>query len=284
MDMEKVSAIAPGAQQRIYIGPNTTAGVNETFNQIVTENVARVVSTSWGVCEPAADEANLRELDMIFREGAAQGQAFFAASGDQGAYDCQNQDLAVDVPANEPFVIGVGGTTLYTGDHGEYIRETAWHTLDTPMSYGGGGGISSIFSRPAYQKGLGPAIDNRLVPDVSANADSYFGFQAYFTTTGPDPSGWYRIGGTSIAAPLWAALAIDVNQYLISQRCQPLGHANALLYRLAAMKRPYLAFHDITEGNNLYYLAGPGYDLATGLGSPDAWNLARDAVAICAHT
>src|SRR5689334_12079634 len=88
LDMETVSAIAPGANQKIYISDNDSISVQWNYNQIVVDNVAKVVSTSWGLCETYTGSSDLQELDFIFREGAAQGQAFFAASGDAGAYDC----------------------------------------------------------------------------------------------------------------------------------------------------------------------------------------------------
>lgn len=276
LDMEMLSAFAPGAAQKVYIGPNSVAGVNVTYNQIVTDDVANVVSTSWGECERASGRAELQALDNIFKQGATQGQSFFAASGDSGAYDCQNADLTVDEPAADPYVIGVGGTTLYTGDGGTYGKETSWGTLSGSQK-AGGGGISEYFPRPAYQHNLSPINPYRLVPDVSANADPKTGYEIYCTGVSPLCTGGLKVGGTSAAASLWAAIAADTNQYLIMQHTMPLGHANATFYTIADTARPFVAFHDITVGNNRYYPAHVGYDLATGLGTPDAWNLARDA-------
>ncbi len=277
LDMEMLSAFAPGAAQKVYIGPNSVAGVNATYNQIVTDDTASVVSTSWGECEEASGNAELQALDNIFKQGMAQGQSFFAASGDAGAYDCHNKDLAVDTPADDPNVIGVGGTTLHTGLDATYGSETAWSKLSKPENVGSGGGISAYFLRPAYQHDLTPRNPNRLVPDVSANADPATGYQVYCTGVTESCTGWMNVGGTSAAAPLWAALAADINQYLVAQHDMPLGNANATFYTLATTEQPFVAFHDITVGNNLYYPAHVGYDLATGLGTPDAWNLARDA-------
>ena len=115
LDLEMLAAFAPRATVKVYIGPNTVAGVNATYNQIVTDGVASIVSTSWGECEQASGSAELQALDNIFKQGVAQGQVFFAASGDAGAYDCQDNNLAVDTPADDPNVIGVGGTTLHLG-------------------------------------------------------------------------------------------------------------------------------------------------------------------------
>ncbi|GER90586.1 hypothetical protein KDW_47480 [Dictyobacter vulcani] len=112
LDMETVSALAPGAAQKVYIGINNAAGINDTYNRIVTDNVAKVISVSWGECELASSASRLDTLNTIFKQGAAQGQTFFAASGDSGAYDCNDngvQSLAVDSPADNPYVVGVGG-------------------------------------------------------------------------------------------------------------------------------------------------------------------------------
>ncbi|GER91833.1 hypothetical protein KDW_59950 [Dictyobacter vulcani] len=126
LDMEIVSGFAPGATQKIYIGPNTTAGINATYNQIIADNAAPIVSTSWGECEKASGNAELLALRNIFTQGAVQGQSFFAASGDTGAYDCNDADLAVDSPADDPYVISVGGTHLNLKADNAYLSESAW--------------------------------------------------------------------------------------------------------------------------------------------------------------
>jgi kumamolisin len=289
LDMEVVSAIAPGAAQKIYIGPNTTQGVNDTYNQIVTDNVAKVASTSWGLCEAYSGNAELAALDAIFKQGAAQGQTLFAAAGDAGAYDCGSTSLGVDSPADDPNVVGVGGTNLQTGNGGTYTSESVWAcsscTQGAPKGDGGGGGLSSHFSQPAYQ--TGPGVSNaysngsREVPDVAADADPQSGYSVYCSITAAGCSSgaaaWLVIGGTSAATPLWAALAADTNGYLAAQSKPTLGNANATLYRLFNTAQTYPAYHDVTSGNNLHYPATTGYDLASGIGTPDGWNLARDA-------
>lgn len=283
LDMEGVSAIAPGATQRIYIGPNSDSGVNDTYNKIVTDNTARVVSTSWGLCESQAGNAELSAEDTIFKQGAAQGQSFFAASGDSGAYDCGDNSLAVDSPASDPYVVGVGGTTLQLGSGSRYGSESVWSSpRDTqrgPHGAGGGGGYSSFFTRPAYQSGPGVGSNgHRHVPDISADADPATGYLVYCTVSASQcpASGWVTIGGTSAAAPLWAGIATDTNGYLASQGKSLLGNVNAELYTLFNTSQPFKAYRDVTTGNNLHYRAGPGYDVASGIGSPDAWNFARD--------
>jgi len=287
LDMEVVSAIAPGATQHIYIGPNSTTGVNDTYNRIVTDDTAKVMSTSWGECESASGNSELAALDNIFAQGAAQGQAFFAASGDSGAYDCDTSTLAVDSPADDPNVVGVGGTTLNTGSGGSYSSESVWSdasdTSRSPKGAGGGGGLSAYFAKPSYQSG--PGVTNsysngkREVPDVSADADPNTGYSVYCTVTaaGCSSSGWIAVGGTSAAAPLWTSATADMNQYLAGQSKPTFGSASAELYTLFNTSQTYTGYHDVTSGNNLYYPSTSGYDLASGIGTPDVWNLARDA-------
>lgn len=281
LDMEIVSAIAPGAAQKVYIGPNSTQGVNDTYNRIVTDNVAKVTSISWGECESVSGSAELTALNNIFKQGAAQGQAFFAASGDSGAYDCNDTNLAVDSPASDPNVVGVGGTNLQVGSGGTYGSESVWSnpndTQRSPKGAGGGGGISTQFARPSYQTGTGVSGANREVPDVSADADPATGYSVYCTATAANCSGWLSVGGTSAAAPLWAGIATDTNQYLAGLGKATLGSASATIYKLFNTAQTYSAYHDITSGNNLYYSATAGYDPASGVGTPDVWNFARDA-------
>jgi subtilase family serine protease len=276
LDMEVMSALAPDAAQKIYIGPNTTTGVDDIYNKIVTDDQAKVTSISWGECEAASGDAQLDTLDNIFAQGAAQGQAFFAASGDSGAYACQTSSttLAVGSPADDPHVVGVGGTSLTLNSDGTYASEAAWGANGS----GSGGGISSHFTRPSYQTGNNLTNLNREVPDVSADADPSTGYSMYCTVADAEycSQGWLEIGGTSAAAPLWAALSTDLNEYLTSQGKAGLGSASDSLYALYNTTQPDSAYHDITTGNNLYYAATPGYDTATGLGTPDAWNIARD--------
>lgn len=280
LDMEVLSALAPDATQKVYIGPNTVPGVNDTYNKIVTDNLAKVVSISWGICELYSGDAELTTLDNIFAQGAAQGQAFFSASGDSGAYDCRDgSTLAVDSPSDDPHVVGVGGTNLQLQSDGTYGSESAWS--NTTYGEGGGGGISAHFTRPAYQAGPNLTNLNRETPDVSADADPKTGYSIYCTTTDSIcAQGWGSVGGTSAAAPLWAALTTDVNEYLSHQGKPGLGSASASLYALYNTPQTYNAYHDVTSGDNLYYQATSGYDNASGIGTPDAWNIARDLLTL----
>jgi kumamolisin len=281
LDMEVVGALAPHANQIVYEGPNTTQGLNDTYNKIVHDNKAHIVSISWGLCEKLSGAAELHTLDSIFKQGAAQGITFFAAAGDSGAYDCSDGTLGVDSPASDPYVTGVGGTNLQL-NAGAYGSESVWSnpndTQRSPNGAGGGGGVSNTFAKPSWQTGPGVQNGKREVPDVTADADPSTGYATYCTVTnaGCPSTGWITIGGTSAAAPLWAGSMTLVNQYLQSQGGAVVGSANRVLYGLFNTQQQSPAFHDITSGNNLHYNAGPGYDMASGIGSPDVDNIAHD--------
>ncbi len=285
LDIDVVAEIAPKAAQIVYEGPNTTQGVNDTYNQIVTDNKAQITTISWGECESQSGAAELQTLDGIFKQGAAQGISLFAASGDSGAYDCNDTNLAVDSPAGDPYITGVGGTNLQE-TNGVYTSESVWSdptsTQRGVKGSGGGGGLSSTFDQPSWQ--VAPGVTNqfsngkREVPDVSADADPQTGYAVYCTVSaaGCPTTGNIVVGGTSAAAPLWAASTALLNEYLQKQGKARVGFINPTLYTLANDKQANAPFHDVASGDNLYYPATAGYDLASGLGSPDLYNIARD--------
>ncbi len=216
LDIEVVAAMASQAAQLVYEAPNTTKGANDMYNKIVTDNKAKVMTTSWGACEADTGNSELQIMDNIFKQGAAQGISMYAASGDTGSYDyCQTApgQLQVDSPASDPYVTGVGGTTL-TLNGGSYGSESVWNN-----QYGSdGGGLSTYFTQPGWQ--TGPGVQNqynskgmREVPDVSADADPNTGYAMYCTVVAAqcDSSGWLVAGGTSGAAPLWAGSSALIN-------------------------------------------------------------------------
>ena len=288
LDIEIVGGIAPRANQIVYEGPNTTPGLNDTYNKIVTENKVQIAAVSWGLCENSSGSAELQTLDTIFKQGAAQGISFIAAAGDAGAYDCQDTNLNVDSPADDPYVTGVGATKLQT-NNGAYGSESVWsdptQVQRGPKGSGSGGGLSTQFRIPSWQNG--PGVQNkysngyREVPDLTAVGDPKPGYSVYCTVTnaGCPPTGWMTIGGTSGAAPLWASSLLLVNQYLQTHNVGVIGHANPTLYHLFNTQQQYPAFHDVTTGNNLFFPATSGYDLASGIGSPNVYNIARDLTA-----
>ena len=285
LDIEVVAAMAPKAAQIVYMGPNTTQGVNDTYNQIVTDKKAQIATISWGECESQSGNAELQTLDNILSQGSAEGIAMYAASGDSGAYDCNDTNLAVDSPASDPNITGVGGTNLQL-NNGAYGSESVWSnpsdTQRSPQGAGGGGGISSFFKEGSWQTGPGVqnqySNGNREVPDVSADADPASGYSVYCTVAaaGCSSSGWITVGGTSAAAPLWAGSTALINEYLQNQQKSRIGFANPVLYGLENATEQFSPFHDVSSGNNLYYPATSGYDEASGWGSPDIYNIARD--------
>lgn len=259
LDQEVLLAAAPKAGQRIYFAPNTgLADAVLLYSAIANDAEAGhvdVVSTSWGMCELYAD------LDPDGRAGmetqlariVAAGATVFAASGDLGAYDCGDEvaEPHVDYPAASPHVVGVGGTTLTQS--GSSWTETVWN--DTSTGYAGGGGESSTVPRPSWQDGV-TTNATRLVPDVSAMADPKKGFGAYSASYG----GWVLGGGTSAGAPLLAGHLAAVLS--AEGRTSGVGDIHDEIYANPG------AFRDVTSGNNQLYSAGPGYDRASGLGTP----------------
>jgi kumamolisin len=225
--------------------------------------------------------------NTLFEEAAVQGQTIVAAAGDQGSEDCLGSSpgdgLAVDDPASQPFVTGVGGTSWTAS--GSPPTETAWNDgAKADCCWGaGGGGVSELWAMPSYQAdstAVGVINDHssgkscgahtgsycRQVPDVSALAGPY-PYLDYVSGT------WGSWGGTSLAAPLWASLIALADA---SATCsgKDIGFANPILYQVAAADPT--AFNDVTVGNNDLsgkhkglYPATVGYDMATGLGTPD---------------
>jgi subtilase family serine protease len=274
LDIEEIIAMAPGASVEVYQGPNNSNGPIDTYQQIADDNTASIVSTSWGTCEgdPSGDPA---AEQPIFEQMAAQGQTVVSAAGDAGSSDCNGittNNPAVDDPASQPYVTGVGGLSVSDINP---LSETIWNT---PVKSGdpgaGGGGISTLWSRPSWQSapGISTSDTMRMVPDLSTDADPDTGFIQYFTGSGAGAcqvscdAGWNSVGGTSIGSPLVSSLVAVAAQSCGTAR---LGFINPSLYAMAST-----GFVDVTTGSNdLYnvgeFSAGVGYDDASGLGSPD---------------
>jgi subtilase family serine protease len=288
LDIEMVDAIAPHANILVYEGPNTQQGINDTYAKIINDNKAQIVSTSWGECEAYAGNTELQVLDNLFKQGASQGMSFYSAAGDAGAYDCGDTNLGVDSPSSDPYVTSVGGTTLQLNANSTIASESVWsdpnNNFTDMQGVGGGGGLSSYFARPGWQKGSGVqnsySNGKREVPDVTASADNTYGYSVYCTVQAAlcASTGWNDVGGTSAGAPLWAASTALINQYMQALGKKTLGQINPVLYGLFNAAHPYPPFHDITSGDNLFYPATGNYDMASGLGSPNVFNIARDLV------
>jgi hypothetical protein len=258
LDVEWAHAMAPGANILLL-----EANSNSYTDLLTAVDYARnypgvaTVSMSWGGSEFSGEKA----FDSHFTTPAGHsGVTFFAATGDNGA--------PALTPSVSSHVVAVGGTSLTVNSAGAWTDESAWS--------GGGGGISTYLAQPSYQDNLtiyhASANGMRATPDASYDADPYTGV-AVLSTYGY--GGWLQVGGTSAAAPQWAALVTlaDQGRALLGQLALD-GHTQTLpdLYRL-----PDSDFHDIITGDN-GYPAGPGYDLATGLGSPIANLVVADLI------
>jgi kumamolisin len=261
LDIEVIRAVASKATQTVYEAPNTDAGEIDMANAVAGDDSISVLSISWGECEQDRAAGNMTSVDNAFKQAAAEGISIFAASGDDGSKDCTrsasgNGVVAVDFPSSDPYVSGVGGTSLITWG-GSYILEATWS--------GTGGGNSTVFAKPSWQAGTGTM---RTVPDVASNADPLTGYSVY--------SGgfWTALGGTSAAAPMWAGFAALYDQKASTKGKPKLGYANPALYSVGGSSSYASAFHDITGGSNGDYSAGAGYDRTTGWGSYQADGLA----------
>lgn len=272
LDIEVVGAIAAKAQIAVYFAPNSDQGFLDAITTAIHDTVHQpsVISISWGAPESDWSGQALAAYDQAFQSAAALGVTICCAAGDAGSGD-ENADAAspdglahVDFPGSSPYVLCCGGTKLEaTG--AAIDSEIVWD--DDPLRSATGGGVSDVFALPDYQQNAGvpPSVNpggriGRGVPDVAGNADPATGYLVRID------GGSYIIGGTSAVAPLWAGLVALMNQKL--QR--PVGFLNPLLYGAAAGSS---AFHDIVQGNNGGYAAGPGWDACNGWGSPDGSRL-----------
>ncbi|GAB2710402.1 S53 family peptidase [Kitasatospora kifunensis] len=259
LDIQVVQALAPGATIKVYEAPNSDAGETAIYSKLVSDNVP-VISISWGTYEAGETPSNRVAVDADLKEAAAQGQSVYAASGDSGSDDAGNGGTSVDFPAADPWVTGAGGTTLTQGSGGAWKGETAWS--------GSGGGVSSFFNTPSYQKKVNSGT-YRSVPDVASDADPASGWAVY---TG---GAWAEYGGTSASAPNWAAFTAVYNSEAKAKGKPSFGFANSRIYTLAGSSSYKSAFHDVTSGSNGAYSAGAGYDKVTGWGSYNGANFLK---------
>jgi hypothetical protein len=331
LDVEDLSALAPGATIDVYVGPSANAYDSlDEYAAIVDQDRDRIVSTSWGECEAAlrrGDPGEQEAENLLFQQAAAQGQTVFAAAGDSGSDDCSERrtgpapgenPVSVDDPASQPYVVGVGGTAITDATPG-HVTEHAWND---GAAYGaGGGGISDAWAMTAWQRaarvrgivvpgdrvwrdgaelqqeagyeggycdteaGDGAGTPCRLVPDVSAQADEFTGavtvYSREYASARHHTSGWSTVGGTSSAAPIWAAslALIDASPACAAagESGRGVGFAAPLLYEIASdPAQDAASFTDVRIGDNdLYglddgkvFTATAGDDLTTGLGSP----------------
>jgi kumamolisin len=264
LDIEVTGAIAPAAKIVVYFAPNTDQGFLDAITTAVHDstNQPSVISISWGGPESSWTTQSLTNYDDAFQSAAAMGVTVCVASGDNGSTDGVNDgNNHVDFPASSSFALACGGTTLQANGH--IANELVWN--DLPNGGAAGGGVSDFFPLPAYQDGFdvpAPTVQGggRGVPDVSGDADPNTGYN--ILVDGENAV----IGGTSAVAPLWAGLVARINQ----STGKPIGYLNPQIYNQASEAS---GFHDITQGNNGAFSAGPGWDPCTGLGSPDGAKL-----------
>jgi len=324
LDVEWSGAIAPHATIKFVVSAstNTTDGVDLSAQYIVDNDLAPVMSTSFGACEAELGQAEDVFYNNLWEQAAAEGITVVVASGDSGAAGCDNAYLgpathgpAVNGLASTPFNVAVGGTefnengndsTYWSATNGPdqssvlgYIPEEVWSEICGDATqcgsltlFASGGGPSSIYAKPSWQAGPGvPTDGKRDLPDVSMAAaalhDGFLLCQEGICLTDGEGRLFNAevIGGTSASAPTFAGIMALVAESAKSR----LGQANFVLYQLAASEnaancnasgppQSSCVFNDVTQGNNNVpgqsgATAGPGYDLATGLGSVNAANL-----------
>ncbi len=276
LDLDTIRSIAPGARVLDYEAPQGATTDADVINQIVADHQARVISSSWGRCDLHVSGAERAADENALAAARAAGITVFAASGDNGAYDCQAEDLSdhrlsVDWPAASANVIAVGGTRLAVRQNGSYLAEYGWE--DSLQGGGSGGGLASATQRPAWQ--TGPGVQNaysngmRQLPDVAGPADPDSGMVVV------SQGATHQVGGTSAAAPFWAASTLLLRQYAQRHGGRDLGFIGPALYRIAANPRTAGAFHRAVRGGNRRYSVTTGWNYVDGLGSPDVARLAR---------
>ncbi|MDB5070293.1 MAG: hypothetical protein JWM87_1404 [Candidatus Eremiobacteraeota bacterium] len=272
LDIEVAGAIAPEARLVVYFAHNTDRGFYEAFSHAVydREHQPSVVSISWGSYEESYTEQTRHAFDELAATAALLGITVLAASGDDGASDQTpgagfERKRHVDFPAAVPHIVACGGTSVHARE-GRIVSETVWSNGADGAS---GGGVSTTFGVPAWQNGCSAGahpLTGRGVPDVAGDGDPNTGYKTFHNGAHEE------LGGTSAVAPLWAGLILRINARLRT-RC---GFITPLLYGAARQAE----FRDVVHGDNHChgvdgYLAKPGWDACTGLGSPNGPALLR---------
>ncbi|AEW93992.1 MULTISPECIES: S53 family peptidase [Streptomycetaceae] len=266
LDVEAVHAVAPAARIT-YVGAASCgdSDLMDALTKVVDNRLADIVSNSWGDVEANETPDVATAYDHIFQQGAVEGIGFYFSSGDNGDEVANTGTKQVDTPANSAWVTAVGGTSLAVGKGNKYLWETGWGTYKATLSKdgqswdnfpgaytsGAGGGTSRTVDQPFYQRGVvpdalskqdGPA-PKRVVPDIAAIADPNTGFLVGQSQTFPDKSvkySEYRIGGTSLAAPVISAIQALAQQ---ARGGVPIGFANPGIYD----RYGTAAYHDVTD-------------------------------------
>ena len=278
LDVEWAGAVARNAQI-IYV--NSGNGAIDALLYAVNQNIAPVLSISYGDCEPHFTSSDITFFTNLGQQANAQGQTIVAPTGDEGAADCDypsgttpvtiaKSGLAVDLPAGLPYATAIGGTAFSEGNgtywsatnnsnNGSalfYIPEIAWNDTTFEIANGGslsatGGGASKLFAKPSWQAGTGVPNDGaRDIPDISFNGS--LDHDGFIICSNGDCVNGFRatdssldvVGGTSVGVPVFAGMVVLLNQKMASAQ----GNVNPRLYALSAAA-PYL-FHDVTSGDN----------------------------------
>jgi len=299
LDVEWAHAMAPGAAIVVLTSPvDETEGVQGLPEFLALEKYAldnhlgNIISQSWAATENTLSFASVgpqgpkvvADFSAFYARARQERVTVLASAGDTGSSNLNIEGVfypfpTVNFPASSPLVTAVGGTDLYLDSSGNYLLETVWNEN---RCCAGGGGVSQIFREPDYQRLLPNTVQKQLggmrgLPDVSYNAGVQNEFiLVYASFLGVE--GWYGIGGTSEGSPQWAGIVADLNQYL----GRPLGFLNPELYALG-QSGLLTQFRDITVGNNELegvagatapgYSATPGWDLASGWGTPNLVNV-----------
>jgi kumamolisin len=283
LDIEMVAGLARSANIKVYQtdGSDNTndvwGNVNDELQQLISDNVnnnsaGNVVSISLGAAEGDMTSQDMQALDSSFQQlTRILHMTVFVASGDCGAFTSQRYgDLSVSFPASDPWVTAVGGTILTPNGTQGRANESVWSDGSDQSScknaWGSGGGNSAVFQRPGWQNVAGVnnrySHNDRQLPDVSAAA---YALAVYFQGR------WGAVGGTSAAAPIWAAGLVLVNQGMLQQihKLANLPSTAQQFYSVADQSGGTNPYYDVTRGNNLYYPATPGWDFSSGLGTPN---------------
>jgi len=304
LDVEYSHALAPGANILLVETPvSETEGITgfpqivEAENYVIDHQLGDVISQSFGATEETfSSPQQLLSQRSAYVNAAQHRVTALAASGDAGATDVELNETdfypfpAIDWPSSDPLVTSVGGTQVHLDPFGNRTQpDNVWNDPPLPLlgvfpPAAGGGGLSSVFRRPFYQNGVAGVVgDRRGTPDVSMSAACDGAVIQYETF--PPPAGWYPSCGTSEASPSFSGIVVIADQ----AAHRDLGLLNPALYALG--DRSGSGVDDITRGDNTVtfvqpstgqtitvpgYAAIRGYDLASGLGSPDGARLVAE--------
>ena len=305
LDIEAVHGMAPAAKI-VYVGsPNNYQDMDAAMNHVVDRHLASIVTNSYGWAGEALPKGYIKPFEATLVQAAAEGIGVYFSSGDDGDETSTLGYASADWPASSPWVTAVGGTSLAVGQSNTRVFETGWgtgdyaadpDTLDVTSAgwlYGSGGGVSTLFAEPWYQKGADLSLSGRGVPDVAALGDPQTGLLVGQTQTFPDGAsyGEYRIGGTSLSSPIYAGLMALAQDRANTE----FGFANPLFYasagtgaftdilsvKTAVARRNFVNGVDAADGTadrlrtfddysgSPTQATGPGWDNVTGLGVPN---------------